>query len=64
MTYVPTIQQIMEDHHLFDSIAWWDVEGGRISVSKADLLIALEAAYDSSMPDWPALVEAELPKTC
>ena len=53
---VPTVEQVLADHHLFDSIAWWDVEGGRISIDKDDLHVALEDAYDPSMPNWPAMV--------
>ena len=54
---VPTVEQVLADHHLFDSVAWWDVEGGRISVSKDDLRVALEDAYDSTCPSWPSMVE-------
>jgi hypothetical protein len=56
---VPTVEQVLTDHHLFDSIAWWDVEGGRISIDKDDLHVALEDAYDPSMPDWPAMVQLD-----
>jgi hypothetical protein len=56
---VPTAEQVLADHHLFDSIAWWDVEGGRVSIAKADLMAALEAAYDPTMAAWPSLVEID-----
>jgi hypothetical protein len=38
---VPTVAEVLDQHHLFDSVAWWSVEGGRISVAKSDLLPAM-----------------------
>ena len=37
----------------------WGVNGGEIMVPASELRTALEAAYDPSMPDWPAMVEIE-----
>jgi hypothetical protein len=54
---VPTVAEVLDQHHLFDSVAWWGVEGGRVSVLKVDLKAALEDAYDPTMPDWPSMVE-------
>jgi hypothetical protein len=56
-TYTPQVEELMEKHHLFDSVAWWDMEGGRISIDKATLRQALEEAYDPSMPDWVSTVQ-------
>jgi hypothetical protein len=55
--YTPQVEELMEKHHLFDSFAWWDTEGGRISIDKATLRQALEEAYDPSMPDWVFTVQ-------
>jgi hypothetical protein len=33
------------------------VQGGSIMLETAELRLALEDAYDVSMPDWPAMVE-------
>jgi hypothetical protein len=33
----------------------WGVEGGEIAVPASELRIALEAAYDPTMPDWPGM---------
>ncbi len=35
----------------------WKVNGGRVWVPYAELRKACEAAYDSTMPSWPAMVE-------
>jgi hypothetical protein len=37
----------------------WDVEGGRITVTRKQLEEALESAYDPTMAAWPSLVELD-----
>lgn len=37
----------------------WRADGREITVPASELRAALEAAYDPSMPDWPAMVEIE-----
>ncbi len=37
----------------------WEVNGGWAWVSYAELRKACEAAYDSTMPSWPAMVEID-----
>jgi hypothetical protein len=37
----------------------WPTEGGSIDVAADVLRPALKAAYDRTMPNWPAMVEIE-----
>ena len=37
----------------------WPTEGGEIQIATAELRPALEAAYDPTMPNWPAMVEID-----
>jgi hypothetical protein len=37
----------------------WPTEGGSIEVAADVLRPALKAAYDPTMPNWPAMVEID-----
>lgn len=54
---VPTVDEMLERTRVGSGLHEWPVEGGTIRVTRAELLPALEAAYDSIMPDWPATVD-------
>ena len=45
--------------HIWNNIHRWPAEGGAIEITTAELRPALEAAYDPTMPNWPAMVEIE-----
>jgi hypothetical protein len=60
MNPVPTVDDLLQATHIGNGFHHWHVEGGVIQLTKDQLTIALEAAYDSSMEDWPAMVEAEI----
>lgn len=53
----PTVEQILARTHVGNSLHDWPVDGGAIRVSREELRIALEAAYDSTCPDWPTSVD-------
>jgi hypothetical protein len=56
---VPTVEEMLESTAVGNGFHDWGVEGGIVRVSKTQLLPALEAAYDPSMPDWPAMVDID-----
>jgi|688.fasta_scaffold05431_11 hypothetical protein len=56
---VPTVDEILESTAVGNGFHDWGVEGGTVRVSRAQLLPALEAAYDPSMPDWPVMVDID-----
>ena len=56
---VPTIADVLASTHLGDHRHRWSGNGGIIRVTRAELLPALEAAYDPTMPNWPAMVEID-----
>lgn len=56
---VPTITDVLIQTSTVDCRHSWRVQGGTITLTRAELLPALEAAYDPSMPDWPAMVEVD-----
>ncbi|MBU6250944.1 MAG: hypothetical protein KGO47_07260 [Cyanobacteria bacterium REEB417] len=45
--------------HMQEKLLAWRADGGEITVPASELRTALEAAYDPTMPDWPAMVEIE-----
>jgi hypothetical protein len=57
MTTAPTVDDLLNSTAIGNGQHRWSVEGGAITVDRATLRQALENAYDSSMPDWPAMVE-------
>ncbi len=57
---VPTVDEVISSCELRgwsgdEQILAWGVEGGEIAVPASELRIALEAAYDPAMPDWPGM---------
>jgi hypothetical protein len=60
MSPVPTVDDLLQATHIGNGFHHWHVEGGVITIARAQLILALEAAYDPSMENWPALVEAEI----
>ena len=54
---VPTVVDLLERTHVAWDLHRWPTHGGSITLTTAELRPALEAAFDPSMPDWPALVE-------
>lgn len=56
---VPTITDVLIQTSTTDCRHSWRVQGGTITLTRAELLAALEAAYDPFMPDWPAMVEVD-----
>lgn len=56
---VPTITDVLIQTSTADCRHRWRVQGGSITLTRAELLPALEAAYDPTMPDWPAMVEID-----
>ena len=57
---VPTVDEVISSCDLRDwsgdeQILAWGVDGGEIAVPASELRIALEAAYDPAMPDWPGM---------
>lgn len=59
MTHVPTAKDLLQATHISNDIHHWHVEGGVIQLTTDQLTLALEAAYDPCMEDWPAMVEAQ-----
>ena len=53
----PTVDEILGSTHVGGDFHEWRTEGGSVCLTRAELLPALEAAYDSMMPDWPATVD-------
>jgi hypothetical protein len=54
---VPTVEEVLARCRDSNGLCNWPVEGGSIEIPDCDLMFALEAAYDSTMPDWPSMVE-------
>jgi len=55
----PTVDDIMSRTAIGCGLHDFRTNGGVIRVRTTDLRAALEDAYDSSMPDWPGLVELD-----
>jgi len=60
---IPTVDDLLTRTHLGSRHAIdfheWGVDGGVIVVAREELRGALEAAYDPTMPDWPAMVKID-----
>jgi hypothetical protein len=56
---IPTVDDVLTSTAIGGGFHNWAVEGGTIRLPEALLRPVLEAAYDSTMPDWPALVEID-----
>jgi hypothetical protein len=56
---IPTIDDVLARTHLGGHFHEWGADGGVIRVTRAELRPALEAAYDPTMPNWPAMVEID-----
>lgn len=53
---VPTVEDVLSDTAIGNGWHDFAVEGGTIRVCTEDLQRVLEENYDSTMPDWPALI--------
>lgn len=60
MSHVPTIADLLKSTDIGNGLHHWRVEGGVIQLTHDQLIPALEAAYDPSMENWPAMVEIEI----
>ncbi|MEB3317182.1 MAG: hypothetical protein VKO39_03455 [Cyanobacteriota bacterium] len=58
-TIVPTVEDVLTVAHVCNGFYQWGVDGGIVTLSREQLLPALEAAYDPSMENWPFMVEIE-----
>lgn len=56
---IPTVDDVLARTHLGGHFHEWGADGGVIRVTRAELLPALEAAYDPTMASWPAMVEID-----
>jgi hypothetical protein len=56
---IPTIDDVLARTHLGGHFHEWGADGGVIRVTRAELRLALEAAYDPTTPNWPAMVEID-----
>lgn len=57
---IPTVADVLASTHLGGHYHEWGTDsGGSITIARDVLRPALEAAFDPSMPDWPALVEID-----
>jgi hypothetical protein len=56
---VPTVTDLLQSTNIGSCLHLWRTEGGAIVVTRAKLCEALEAAYDPTMPNWPAMVEID-----
>ena len=54
---VPTVNDVLGSTHLGGHFHEWSIDGGVIRVTRDELRPALEAAYDATDANWPALVE-------
>jgi len=57
VTTIPTVDDLLTETAIGNGLHEWRVEGGVITIRGDVLRQALADAYDSTMPDWPALVE-------
>lgn len=57
----PTVDDLLQSTNAGCGWHDWPLEGGTIRISEGRLRKALEAAFDPSMHDWPAMVEIEDP---
>ena len=54
---IPTVTDVLIQTSTANCQQSWPVEGGSITLTRAELRLALEAAYDPTMANWPAMVE-------
>ena len=59
VTINPTVDQVLKQTDVGNGLHQWATNGGVIRVTRDELRPALEAAYDETMPNWPAMVEIE-----
>jgi hypothetical protein len=56
---ISTVEYMLGATLISNGIHRWPVEGGTVEIATAELRPALEAAYDETMPNWPAMVEID-----
>ena len=56
---IPTVEFMLDATLISNGIHRWPTEGGEIQIATAELRQALEAAYDPTMYNWPAMVEID-----
>ena len=56
---IPSVESMLGATLISNGLHRWPVEGGEIQIAAAELRLALEAAYDPFMPDWPSMAEIE-----
>lgn len=54
---IPTVDEVLSDTAIGCGYHDFAVPGGTVRLTEAQLRPALEAAYDSTMPDWIVMVE-------
>ena len=64
LPHAPTVDEVLARCELRgwlgeEQLVGWDDDGGEIMVPVRKLQAALEAAYDPTMPNWPAMVEID-----
>ena len=52
----PTVDELLESTAIGNGFHDWATDGGVIRLTTEQLRPELEAAYDETMPNWPALV--------
>ena len=62
--FVPSIENVLDSNPISwdadgNRLVSWEVNGGWAWVPYTELRKACEAAYDSTMPSWPAMVEID-----
>jgi len=55
----PTVDDVLASTAIGNGFHDWAVQGGTIRLTEAELRPALEAAYDSTMPDWIVMVDID-----
>ncbi|MEB3317169.1 MAG: hypothetical protein VKO39_03390 [Cyanobacteriota bacterium] len=58
-TIIPTVEDVLTIAHVCNDSYQWRVDGGIVTLTRDQLLPALEAAYDPTMENWPSMVEIE-----
>ena len=56
---VPTVDALLASTAIGNGWHDWPIEGGSIRVETAALRIALERAYDPSMPNWASVINED-----
>jgi hypothetical protein len=57
--FTPTVKSMLDATLISNGIHRWPTEGGAVEITAAELRTALEAAYDPTMYNWPAMVEID-----